>query len=250
MSRPNRAARRESPTRYGSLQRMLPGPLHRYLLDFEVRIEETVAAFARSLPAEASVLDAGAGESRHAAAFPSQRYVGVDLAIGDATWDYSQLDCVADLTRLPFPGGRFDAALNIVTLEHVPEPHAVLDEIVRVLRPGGRLLVIVPAAWELHQAPHDYYRFTRYGMRYLLNTAGCNDIRIVPMGGFFRLLSRRLLSGLQFFPPWLFPLAAALAVPTAILLPLLDSLDREKIYTLGYICTAQKRRAPSFAETS
>jgi SAM-dependent methyltransferase len=235
----------ESPTRYSSLQRLLPGSLHRYLLHFEARIEEAVAAFARSLPEGDLVLDAGAGECRHAAVFDRQRYVAVDLAVGDAMWDYSRLDCVADLARLPFPNDRFDASLNVVTLEHVPEPRAVVEEIMRVLRPGGQLLVIVPAAWELHQPPNDYYRFTRYGMRYLLDAAGCSHIRIVPMGGFFRLLSRRLLSGLQFFPPWLFPLAALLAAPAALVLPLLDSLDREKIYTLGYVCTAQKQKAPS-----
>lgn len=226
--------------RYGGLQCLLPRPIHRYLLDFEARIEDAVAEFADGLPEGSAVLDAGAGESRHATAFERHRYVSIDLAVGDVQWDYSRLDCMGDLAALPFRVGAFDACLNVVTLEHVREPKAVIRELARVLAPGGRMLVIVPHAWEVHQAPHDYYRYTRHGMYYLLEQAGFRSIQIRPMGGFFRLLSRSLLNGLQFFPPILFPFVALLAAPAALALPLLDGLDREKNFTLGYICTAQK----------
>jgi SAM-dependent methyltransferase len=226
--------------RYGALQRLLPRPLHRYVLDFEARIDDAAAEFAASLPAGARILDAGAGESRHAELFARQRYVALDLAVGDTTWDYSGLDSIGDLTALPFPDGAFDGCLNIVTLEHVPRPGAVAAELARVLQPGGKILLIAPHSWEVHQAPHDYYRYTRHGLRYLLEEAGLREIEIRPMGGYFRLLSRRLLNGLQFFPPLLFPFWALLAGPPALLLPLLDGLDHEKNFTLGYVCTAQK----------
>ena len=66
-----------------------------------------------------------------------------------------------------------------------------------------------------------------------------------PAGGYFRLLSRRLLNGLQFFaggPRWiLFPAAALALVPPALILPLFDSLDRDRNFTLGYICEARKK---------
>ncbi|MGH9661244.1 MAG: class I SAM-dependent methyltransferase, partial [Bryobacteraceae bacterium] len=184
---------------YSSLARMLPGPLRRYVLHFEAAIESSVQSFASTAPRGVRVLDAGAGEARHAPQFAHTRYCAVDLAIGDASWNYRRLDAVADLAALPFPASAFDACLNIVTLEHVPEPLAVLREIARVLAPGGRLLLIVPHEWEVHQAPHDYYRYTRHGVEYLLARAGFTGVRIEPAGGFFRLLARRLLNGLQFF---------------------------------------------------
>jgi hypothetical protein len=109
-----------------------------------------------------------------------------------------------------------------------------------VLKPGGRLLLIVPHEWEVHQSPHDYYRYTRHGVRYLLDRAGFEAVVIEPVGGFFRLLSRRLWNGLQFFPGPLMPVAALFFAPAALLLPFLDSLDRERNFTLGYICTASK----------
>jgi len=214
----------------------LPRFLRRQVLHFECLIEDAVHALASSLPAGALVLDAGSGEGQYRLHFDRQRYLGVDLGLGDVKWNYSRLDAVADLARLPFPAEAFDAALHIVTLEHVPEPLKVLQEISRVLRPGAPLLIVVPQEWEVHQAPHDYYRYTRYGISYLLESAGFQDLNIQPAGGFFRLLSRRLYYAVRYAPAVLFPLAAL-----AMVVPLLEPLERDRNTTLGYICSARKR---------
>jgi SAM-dependent methyltransferase len=221
--------------------RRLPRFLRRYILDFEARIEDAVAKFAAETPRGALVLDAGAGEGRHRAPFAAARYVGVDLAVGDVAWDYSRLDAVADLTRLPFRDASFDSALNVVTLEHVRDPGLALSEISRVLRPGSGFLLAVPHEWEVHQAPHDYFRYTRHGVEALLSGAGFEIVSLAPAGGFFRLLSRRLFNALQFFPGVFYLAGAMLFVPAALLAPLLDPLDRRRDFTLGYICRARKR---------
>jgi len=231
--------------RYQDIAYRLPGPLRRHVLIVEAEIEDAVAALARSLPSGVRVLDAGAGENRYKHHFALQRYCGVDLAVGDASWDYSRLDTLADLAALPFREGTFDAALNIVTLEHLAEPARALAEIARVLARGAPLLVAVPQDWETHQAPHDYYRYTRYGLRKLLEEAGFEVVEMHAHGGYFRLLARRLLNGLQFFSGgirWLgFIPAAILAVPPALILPFLDGLDRDRNFTLGHVCLARKR---------
>jgi SAM-dependent methyltransferase len=230
---------------YASLAYRLPRPLRRHILHFEEELADAVAALAKALPAGVRILDAGAGEGQYAHYFARQRYCGVDLAVGDAAWDYSRLDVLADLTALPFRAGAFDAAINVVTLEHLPEPGLALAEIARTLGPGGRLLLAAPHEWEVHQAPHDYFRFTRYGLRYLLEKAGLEPLEIRAVGGYFRLVARRLLNGLQFFTGgvrWLgFVPAAMVLVPPALILPFLDALDRERKFTAGYICTARKR---------
>ena len=222
----------------------LPRGLHRLILRFEALIEDRVAEFARSLPAGTRVLDAGAGECRCAREFPHCRYVAVDLAVGDSDWDYSRLDGVADLARLPFRDGSFGAAINIVVLEHVRDPRAVLEELSRVLAPGARLLLAAPQEWGVHQAPHDYFRYTRPGLRWLMEQAGFADIAIEAGGGFFTLLGRRLLDSILYFQGgwrWLlFPLVAFPCGVLGILLPLLDFLDPTRNTTLGYVCTAKK----------
>jgi len=224
---------------YGAAQRRLPRFLRNSVLHFEAAIERAVGDLAASLPHGARVLDAGAGEGRYAGYFPNQAYCGVDLAVGDPAWDYGRLDAMADLTMLPFPAACFDACLNIVTLEHVREPGCVLREIARVLKPQGRLLLIAPQDWEVHQSPHDYFRFTRFGLQLLLEQAGFTDIHIAPVGGLFRLLGRRLLNALQYFRGLWFVPAVFFLAPPGLLLPLLDFLDHDRKFTLGYICTAQ-----------
>ena len=230
---------------YTAIAYRLPRPLRRHILHFEVEIEAAIAAFAGALPDGARVLDAGAGEGQYRHYFTRQRYCGVDLAVGDRAWDYSRLDVLADLTALPFRANSFDAAVHIVTIEHLSEPGCALQEMARTLAPGATLLIAAPHEWEVHQAPHDYFRYTRFGLAYLLEKAGFEVCEMRAAGGYFRLLARRLLNGLQFFAGgvrWLcFIPAAILLVPPALILPLLDSLDRDRNFTVGYICTARIR---------
>jgi SAM-dependent methyltransferase len=225
---------------YDSIRNALPRPLRHWVMHFEVSIEDAVAEFGRSLPDGARVLDAGAGEGSYRNHFSRQQYCGFDLGIGDTTWNYSNLDAIGDLAALPFPDGTFDACLSIVTLEHVPRPRRVVCEMVRTLAPGGRLLIVAPLEWEEHQQPHDYFRYTRFGLEMLLKQAGLTDFTITPVGGIFRLLSRRLFNALQFFPGPLLFIAAIFLVPPALVLPLFEPLDKRKNFTLGYICTARK----------
>jgi SAM-dependent methyltransferase len=230
--------------KYSAVAYRLPKPLRRHVLHFECEIEAAVERLAQELPAGARVLDAGAGEGQYKKYFARQKYVGVDLGVGDEQWDYSGLDGVADLGALPFAADSFDAALHIVTIEHLREPAKALAEIARTVKTGGTLLIAAPHEWEVHQAPHDYFRYTRYGLEYLVKNAGMEVREMHPAGGYFRLLSRRLLNGLQFFSGgarWIGFVPAALLLGTpAMILPLLDGLDREKNFTVGYVCWARK----------
>jgi SAM-dependent methyltransferase len=229
---------------YTALAYRLPKPLKRLVLHFETAIADAVESFAGGLSLGEPVLDAGAGEGQYCEYFRKAQYVGVDLAVGDAKWDYGGLDAICDLNALPFADKAFGAALNVVTLEHLRDPQLALCEISRVLRTNGAFLLVAPHEWEVHQSPHDFFRYTRHGLELLLVRAGFGEIRVEAVGGYFRLLARRLLNGLQFFTGgarWvLFVPAAALLIPPALILPLLDGLDAQKNFTLGYICTARK----------
>jgi SAM-dependent methyltransferase len=225
---------------YERLRAMTPRWLRREVFYFEGLIEAAVVEFSAGLENGARVLDAGAGEGQYREWFGRQRYVGVDLGIGDAGWNYRGLDCVADLLRLPFGPAVFDAFVSVVTLEHVTEPGVAVAEMARVAKPGARLLLVVPHEWEVHQHPHDYWRFTRFGVERLLRENGWRVERLEAAGGYFRLLSRRLMNGLQFAPRWIMPLMALVVVPLALAVGWLDGLDERKDYTLGYVCVARR----------
>jgi SAM-dependent methyltransferase len=219
----------------------------------------------RQIPSGARVLDAGSGEGRYRHYFSHSRYVGLDLAIGDAAWDYSGVDVNGDLCHLPFSNETFDAAVCIQTLEHVNEPMRVTNEIGRVLKQDGRYYLSAPMAWHQHQKPHDYFRYTSYGFEHLLRQSGLRVVEMRPMGGYFWFLSYNL----QMLHYWLFPkpktrgrqlLQAPFKLATQFIfffvLPLIlfyaDRLDKTKDHTLGWVCIAEKafqdERTPTTAE--
>ncbi len=227
-------------------ERLLPDFFRRILDPFEALVSDRIKTFAASLPRNSLVLDAGAGECRYAPVFTGHRYVGLDNSVGDPSWDYSQLDTIGDLEQIPLHSAAFDAVISVVVLEHTREPSRVVAEMARVTRVGGKLFLVVPNQWEVHQAPNDFFRFTEHGVAHLVTSNGFEVKRIEPVGGFFWLMSRRSINGLTFFQGGLrWPIFIVLAPFLGLLFPVLlyfaDSIDRRRDFTLGYICTAERR---------
>jgi len=136
-----------------------------------------------------SVLDVGCGIKPYAGIFRFTHYVGVDLPSNLAR--SSVVDAYASGLALPFRPESFDSVICSEVLEHVPDPGLLLREVRRVLRPGGHLVLTTPQTWGLHEEPHDYFRYTRYGLEILARGAGLQVVRIAPTSGFWVTWSAR-----------------------------------------------------------
>ncbi len=79
---------------------------------------------------------------------------------------YPHLEVVGDAHHLPFTDNAFDAVICETLLEHVPEPARVINEMRRVLKPGGKIYVMMPFMFNFHAAPNDFYRFTHRGLEH------------------------------------------------------------------------------------
>lgn len=115
--------------------------------------------FVKAHATDAFTLDLGCGKSPYAASFPNR--VGFDLAPS------SSVHVLGTALSLPFRAATFNRVLCTEVLEHVTEPHLLVAEIARVLKVGGKAIVTTRFCHPLHLEPHDYFRFTRYGLEYL-----------------------------------------------------------------------------------
>lgn len=88
-----------------------------------------------------------------------------------------------DGCAMEFADASFDTVLNIQVLEHVPEPLAMVREIGRVLRPGGRAIFLIPQTSTTHLAPHYYGNFSRFWIDHALDAAGLELEDHQPLGG-------------------------------------------------------------------
>lgn len=176
----------------------------------------------------------------------AERYIGVDWT---NTLHGLRADVAADLSKpLPFGDGVADCVLAFEVLEHVPEPGQLLEEGMRLLAPGGILMLSVPFQWWVHEEPWDYYRYTRYGLAHLLGKAGFERVCIKPTSGFWSMWVLKLNYQTARLPRGPRPLRwfmRTCLVPFwwlgQTVAPLLDRHWPEDRETAGYFVTARKR---------
>jgi SAM-dependent methyltransferase len=152
-------------------------------------ILEFVMRASKAIPAGARVADVGAGDAPFRELFAHTRYATLDWA--ESVHEGAPAsDILASADAIPVRDGAFDAVLLTQVLEHVPEPARVMAELHRILTKGGALYLTVPLIWELHELPHDYYRYTAEGLRHLLETAGFTSIEVEPRNDCFTTLAQ------------------------------------------------------------
>lgn len=163
-------------------------------------VNNFVKDVAGKLPEGFLILDAGAGECAYKKYFSHCQYKSVDLAVGDDKWCYQHLDYIAPLDDLPIEDNVFDAVLATQVLEHLNKPQESVCELYRVLKKNGTLYLTAPMAQAEHQIPYDFFRYTSYGLKHLLMTAGFSSVDVKPMGGCFVRWAYELPSVITLFP--------------------------------------------------
>ena len=224
-------------------------PLHRGAI-----VDRVYGAAARLDPGS-RVLDAGAGDAPYRPLFAHCEYRTQDWpsSVHDGA---RSADVVADLRDLPLDDASFDFVLCTEVLEHVSDPLRALQEIRRVLRPGGSVLITVPFVIELHEEPHDFFRYTPHALRHLLVEAGFDQIVVEPLTGWAGTLSHVLRHAAPAMRPALEPPRTGTRVAGLILrqfgkalesiAPRLDRrLDQRRAFPIGWACTAEAATAPA-----
>lgn len=175
----------------------------------------------------------------------ADQYTGVDWG---SSLHELKADILADLNEpLPIESEVADTVMSLSVMEHLREPHVFLNEAHRILRPGGHMILQVPFMWWVHEAPYDFYRYTRYGLQYMFEKAGFTEITIYPQTSFwvmwtlkFNYQTTRLIRG-----PWLIRKVMALLMRgiwafDQRVAPWLDKYWKGEAETAGYFVVARK----------
>jgi SAM-dependent methyltransferase len=196
------------------------------------------------------MLDIGCGEKPYetiAGPFVDE-HVGVDH---EGTFhDKSAIDLIGTAYDIPAEDGSFDTVLCTNVLEHLEEPGRAVAEAYRALRPGGHAIYTVPLYWHLHEEPRDFYRFTKYGLRYLFEKNRFEVVEIKAISGFCATFAQELAYFLERFRKggplnplwWLVPPAGLLVQGLGYLL---NKVDRSERFTVEYIAVAKKPGMPA-----
>jgi SAM-dependent methyltransferase len=240
-------------------------PLNPYWLDWS-KLRESVEGLARH--ATGTLLDVGVSEGPYRALFEPlvARYVGLEYppSILDKQPDLwnildrakASVDVFGDGNRLPFGDASFDTVLATEVLEHLPEPRRCVDEMARVLKPEGKLLLTIPFSQPLHELPSDYYRFTPSSLEHIVRAAGLEVESIEPRGNFASALgamgsqwllrcvgaTRRQSDGSVILSRWRSTLLLPLLACIQVFFHLASKVTNDTTVCHGYSVVARKPR--------
>jgi SAM-dependent methyltransferase len=137
------------------------------------------------------IVDVGCGSKPYFQLFckSASLYIGVDLPGKN-----SAADVYANALNLPIRSASVDLCFNVWLLDDLSDPARYFREVSRILKDDGRAIMIENQSFPEHDAPHDYFRFTRHGLAYLASEAGLIVEEMIPLGGFWAQIGLQLLA--------------------------------------------------------
>ncbi len=156
-------------------------------------------------------------------------------------------DIVHDLEKpLPMADASYDGALLVNVLEHIYHSRELVSETHRILKPGGKAVIVVPFLFPVHPSPHDYWRYTDETLDRMLTEAGFVDIEVKPLGS--GVFAARMLMIERLLPA---PLRFLCMVLSRTVVRALDAIwsglaratgrkYRPSDYAVGYAVTAKR----------
>src|SRR3972149_6124254 len=163
-------------------------------------------------------------------------HVGVDHK--DSIHNRSNVDLVGTAYKIPVEDGSFNAVICTAVLEHLEEPEQALRECHRVLKLNGVAIYMVPFIWHLHEEPRDFYRYSKYGLRYLFEKVGFEIEEIKALSGFWVTFGQLSVYNIYRFHRGflkLLPIIPAIGLAIQGISYMLDRIDKSEQWTWAYI---------------
>jgi SAM-dependent methyltransferase len=170
------------------------------------------------------------------------KHIGVDHE--NTLHDKSSINLFGTAYQIPCENESFDSAICTAVLEHLEEPELALRECYRVLKPEGIAVYSVPFIWHLHEEPRDFYRFSKYGLKYLFEKVGFEIIELYALSGFWITFGQLLVYNLHRLNKGLlrwFHIVDGIGLMIQAITYILDRLDKTEQWTWMYMVVARKK---------
>lgn len=190
------------------------------------------------------LIDIGCGEKPYKQLLEGfiSDHVGVDHV--DSFHSKESVDLIGTAYKIPVESQSFDTALCSAVLEHLEEPEKAIRECHRVLKNGAYAIYSIPFIWHLHEEPRDFYRYTKYGIRYLFEKAGFEIVELNPLSGFWVTFGQLFVYNLHRLnrgPLRWFRIISGLGLIIQAFVALLDRFDRTEQWTWMYMVIVKKK---------
>lgn len=170
-----------------------------------------------------------------------EEHIGVDH---EATLhDKSNVNLWGTAYNIPVEDEFFDSAICTAVLEHLEEPENALRECFRILKPNGHAIYSIPFIWHLHEEPRDFYRYSKYGIRYLFEKTGFQIVELIALSGFWVTFGQLFVYKIYRFkrgPLMWIPIIDAIGLVIQGISYLLDKIDKSEKWTWMYMVVAKK----------
>jgi SAM-dependent methyltransferase len=191
------------------------------------------------------LIDIGCGEKPYAEMVKPYvtEHIGVDHQ--DTLHDKSNIDRFGSAYNIPAEDGEFDSAICTVVLEHLEEPDKAIAECRRVLKSGGVAIYTTVLFWHLHEEPRDFFRYTKWGLKYLFEKNGFEIVELKALSGFCVTFGQELVYYLWRFRRggklnplwWIIPVIGTIIQGVCYLL---NRIDHSEEFTCTYLMVARK----------
>ena len=142
----------------------------------------------KKINSNATCLDLGCGPMTNKKLFSDHNNT---IFMDGAKFDNVNIVCNFE-NKIPIKDNSIDSILLSNVLEHIFYPENLLNEINRILKPGGKCLILVPFIIKLHLEPHDYHRYTKHALKRLLELANFKKFKIEEMGSHSNIIQNLL----------------------------------------------------------
>ncbi|MFZ5822124.1 MAG: class I SAM-dependent methyltransferase [Chloroflexota bacterium] len=131
------------------------------------------------------LVDIGCGVKPYKDLFASYttEHIGVDHE--ETIHNRSNIDLIGTAYDIPADDASYDSAICTAVLEHLEEPELALLECFRILKSGGYAIYSIPFIWHLHEEPRDFYRYSKFGIKYLFEKVGFEIVELKALSGFW-----------------------------------------------------------------